>query len=203
MICRVCKEVVDEPDAQFCPFCGMQIRASQASDPDRRAHATTDAPGSSRRSQLHPLLEILKKDRRYSWIVSEQPISPAANLIPILPVKTVYNPTKLAPHGRRRWTDATLAIGMERERRRTETMIPERERPPNADAPAGVVVVAQRAVYPRRSRRHWLSPADGAIRGGVVSEGGARRRASPSQGRAWSCLPTERRAGRRAEAEGC
>ena len=80
MICRVCKEVVDEPDAQFCPFCGMQIRASQASDPDRRAHATTDAPGSSRRSQLHPLLEILKKDRRYSWIVSEQPISRAAIL---------------------------------------------------------------------------------------------------------------------------
>lgn len=118
-------------------------------------------------------------------------------------MKTVYNSTKLAPHGRRRRTDATLAIGMERERRKTETMIPERERPPNADAPAGVVVVAQRAVYPRRSRRHWLSPADGAIRGGVGAEGGARRRASPSQGRAWSCLPTERRAGRRAEAEGC
>ena len=87
-------------------------------------------------------------------------------------MKTVYNSTKLAPHGRRRRTDATLAIGMERERRKTETMIPERERPPNADAPAGVVVVAQRAVYPRRSRRHWLSPADGAIRGGVGAEGG-------------------------------
>jgi hypothetical protein len=80
MRCPSCDGVIEESDVQFCPFCGMQIRASQASDPDRRAHATTDAPGSSRRSQLHPLLEILKKDRRYSWIVSEQPISPAANL---------------------------------------------------------------------------------------------------------------------------
>jgi len=70
-----------------------------------------------------------------------------------------------APHGRRRRTDATLALGMERARRRTETMIPESERPPNADAPAGGVVGAQRAVSPRRSRRHWRSPADGASRG--------------------------------------
>ncbi len=94
------------------------------------------------------------------------------HLIPILPVKTVYHPTKLAPHRRRRRTDATLAMGMERARSRTETMIPEREQPPNADAPAGVVVGAQRAVSPRRSRRHGRSPADGAIRGGVGAEGG-------------------------------
>jgi hypothetical protein len=81
MICRVCKEVVDEPDAQFCPFCGTQIRASQASDPDRRAHATTDAPGSSRRSQLHRLLKLLMTDRHYRfWFGTEQPISRSANL---------------------------------------------------------------------------------------------------------------------------
>ena len=81
MICRVCKEVVDEPDAQFCPFCGTQIRASQASDPDRRAHATTDALGSSRRSQLHRLLKLLMTDRHYRfWFGTEQPISRSANL---------------------------------------------------------------------------------------------------------------------------
>ncbi len=39
--------------------------------------------------------------------------------------------------------------------------------------------------------------------GGVGAEGGARRRAAPAHGRAWSCLPTERRAGRRADAAGC
>ena len=92
--------------------------------------------------------------------------------MPILPVKTVYHPINLVPHGRRKQTNATLARGMEQARRRTATMIPERARLPTADAPAGVVGGAQRAVSLRRSRRHWLSFADGAGWGGVGSEGG-------------------------------
>jgi len=91
MRCPSCDGIIEESDVQFCPFCGMRIRSSQASDPDRRAHAMTDAPGSSRRSQLHPLLEILKKDRRYSWIVSEQPISPAANFSLIFALLGVFS----------------------------------------------------------------------------------------------------------------
>ncbi|MDN5273874.1 hypothetical protein QTO31_18055 [Chloroflexus sp. MS-CIW-1] len=117
--------------------------------------------------------------------------------MPILPVKTVYHPINLAPHGRRKQTNATLARGMEQARRRTATMIPERARLPTADAPAGVVGGAQRAVSLRRSRRigcHLRTVPDGvawdrkggattcfaSARAGVVMPAACAMRRSPS-----------------------
>jgi hypothetical protein len=47
MRCPSCDGVIEESDAQFCPFCGMQIRVSSAGKPTRRISTVIDTPAST------------------------------------------------------------------------------------------------------------------------------------------------------------
>ncbi len=46
MKCPSCGGLIEESDAPFCPFCGMQIRTSSAGKPAQRINTAIDAPTS-------------------------------------------------------------------------------------------------------------------------------------------------------------
>lgn len=47
MRCPSCDGLIEESDVQFCPFCGMQIRASSAGKPTQRISTVIDTPTST------------------------------------------------------------------------------------------------------------------------------------------------------------